>query len=427
MTYSFRCKATFVIALAIVVRLAFVIAVQEGKVSYPASPDMVDYFSFAHNLATGVGFAHAVNEGQPFSKPVEFSAWRPPLFPAFLAIAFQFSRNILFLRLLQVAVAGISAFWFLRIGFVLFGELPALIACLTFAIYPPLVIYSADLASESLFLLLTIGVLFVYYAPGNQRSLTRVAGLGVLVGLAALCRPNGLLLAPALALAIVLTTRGWRQAVRELVVLGMALAMVVLPWTYRNYRLFHQVVLITTAGGPVLWSGVHLRLDPGASLNDLHFVHLQDAFPETERQRMEMLSEPEQEQYFYQKAFKVLDHSPRRFALMVWRNFEAMYTLVPSAQYHSLSNRVLYSISYIPLLLTGVAGWILLLRRWRDLSLLWAWALFTTAFYCFCVIAIRYRVPTIDPILMLGTGVFVDALARVARRNSMRNTSPAGL
>ena len=55
-----------------------------------------------------------------------------------------------------------------------------------------------------------------------------------------------------------------------------------------------------------------------------------------------------------------------------------MYTLVPSALYHSARNRLIYSASYIPLLVFGIAGCWQLRRRWKELSLLWAWLITTT-------------------------------------------------
>ncbi len=407
---SFRWKAAAVILLAVVVRVAFVVAVEKGAVRFEFNPDSYDYLSFAHNLATGVGFAHAVNEYQPFSTPVQFSAWRPPLYPAVLAIAFQFSQSTFFLELTQVAFSAVALYLFLRLGFVLFGELAALVSGLIFAVYPPLVMYSADLGTESLFLLLLIAALFLFYARDGNPSLARVFSLGVLVGLAALCRPNGLMLAPALGLAIWLTASDWRQAGRRFAVLTVAVALMIFPWTYRNYRLFHKAVLISTGGGPALWSGAHFRLEPGASLADIGFLHMLDSLPQPQRRVMEGLPEPEQERQFYLWAFTILNRSPRRLGVMAWRNFEAMYTLVPSAQYHSFRNRVLYSVSYIPVLASGVVGCWLVRRRWRELSLLWGWILTNTTLYCLYFATIRYRVPTVDPILMLGAGVSLAAL-----------------
>jgi len=387
-----------------------VVAVEKGKVKLEVNPDSSDLLSFAYNLATGVGFAHSVNADLPFSQPVEFSSWRPPLYPAVLAMAFQLSRSTLFLRLLQVAFSALSLYFFLRLGLILFGESPVLIAGLAFALYPPLIWYSADLGTESLFLFLLIAVLFVFYSAGRERSAVRVFSLGVLVGLLALCRPNGLMLAPALLLAIWLTARDWRQAAQRAIVLTFAVAMIVLPWTYRNYRLFHKVVLISTNGGATLWAGAHLRLEPGASLTEVGY---------SQHQAFRDVPEPDRERYYYRQAFLILDHSPRRFGKMFLSNFADMYTVVPSAQYHNLRNRLIYSVSYIPLLFFGVAGCWLLRRRWRELSLVWGWVLTNTTLYCLFLSSIRYRIPTVDPILMLGAGVCFAALlerCRPARR-----------
>ena len=53
MPSSFRWKAAFIILIAILVRFAFVVAVDSGKVRFEHNPDAEDYLSFAHNLATG--------------------------------------------------------------------------------------------------------------------------------------------------------------------------------------------------------------------------------------------------------------------------------------------------------------------------------------------------------------------------------------
>ncbi|MFZ3262801.1 MAG: glycosyltransferase family 39 protein [Terriglobales bacterium] len=415
---SFRCKAALVILIAVVVRCAFVGAVEKGVVKYEFNPDSYDYLSFAHNLATGVGFAHAVNEYEPYSTPVEFSAWRPPLYPAVLAVAFQFSRNTLFLRLLQGAFQVLALYFFLRLGFVLFGEEAALIAGAIFALYPPLLMYSADLGTESLFLLLLMAVLFLLYERGTEHSLPRVVALGVMVGLTALCRPNGLMLAPAMVLAIWLTTSDWRRAILRIMVLTFAVVLTILPWTYRNYRLFHKVVLISTGGGAAFWSGAHFRLEPGASLADIGFLHMLDSLPPLQRLQLQGLPEPQQEQQFYRWGSTILAHSPQRLALMAWRNLESMYAFSLSGKYHSTRNRLLYSLSYIPVFTLGIGGFWLVRRRWRKLSMFWGWILTNTALYCLYFATVRYRVPTIDPILTLGSGVCLAAVYRRIRRDS---------
>jgi len=377
---SFRWKVTLVILIAVLVRSALVAAVEKGVVRLEENPDSYDLLSFGYNLATGVGFAHAVNESQPFSRPVEFSAWRPPLYPAVLAVALQVTRSTVLLRLLQVAFSAVTLYLFLRVSFLLVGELPSLIAGLIFALYPPLVFYGIEISTENLFFFLLTAIFFAFYQAEQPHTVRRVFGVGVLIGLAALCRPNGLMLAPAVVLAIWLMapTRGY--AISRTVVVAIAISFTILPWTYRNYQLFHRFVLITTQGGPTFWAGAHLRLDPGATLADVGYAQ-HSAFRE--------ISEPERERYYYRQGLSILDHSPRRVGQLLWANFQAMYALVPSRLYHSSRTRIVYSSSFVPVLITGVAGWFLLRRRWRELALLWGAVVATTALYCIYLGSIR--------------------------------------
>lgn len=401
MRSSFRTRAGLIILLAIVVRFAFVGAVDSGRLRVEHNPDAEDYLSFAYNLATGVGFAHALHEDQPYSQPVEYSAWRAPLYPMFLSIFFHVSRNQWFLQSVQVALAALSLYFLLRLGLILFGETASLVTGLVFALYPPLIAYGMELCSEGLFFLILVLVLFGFYQSKEELSPPRIFVLGVLTGLAALCRPNGLMLAPALVVALWLKSSNWKKVAYRVLVLGFAVAITVLPWTYRNYRLFHKFVLISTNGGANLWFGAYFRLDPNATMAEVTY---------SQHQAFRDVPEPARDKYYYRQALLILDHSPRMWGRMFLANFAAMYTILASAKLHGLTNRIIYSLSYTPILVTGVAGWILVWRRWRQLSLLWAWVIANTTLICLYVSSIRYRAPSVDPILMLGTGIFVAAL-----------------
>jgi hypothetical protein len=70
------------------------------------------------------------------------------------------------------------------------------------------------------------------------------------VGLAALTRPVGLLWWPAFALVALHSRR--QQGVRPLLWATMGLALVVLPWTGRNYQVHGALVPISSQGGFIL-------------------------------------------------------------------------------------------------------------------------------------------------------------------------------
>jgi hypothetical protein len=83
----------------------------------------------------------------------------------------------------------------------------------------------------------------------RRDRLLPIAAAGLLLGLLALLRPVGLVLAPVM-LAWVGLAPGppWGRRLAYAVCLGLTWAVALLPWTYRNYRVHGRLVPIATAG-----------------------------------------------------------------------------------------------------------------------------------------------------------------------------------
>jgi len=124
------------------------------------------------------------------------------------------------------------------------------------AIHPGLVVYAALVMTEPLAALLTLAA---FAAATSARSPRRglVAG-ALLLGVGALVRPQALLCAPFLGLAVPLSpaARPDRPLARRAAhaaaygVLACAIALVpVLPWTARNCRVMDGCALVSTNGG----------------------------------------------------------------------------------------------------------------------------------------------------------------------------------
>ena len=75
------------------------------------------------------------------------------------------------------------------------------------------------------------------------------------IGLATLTRSEALLLVPILVVPLAWRARG-AGVVRIAAVACLGTALLVVPWTVRNYTVFHQVVLISTNEGSV-WAGAN--------------------------------------------------------------------------------------------------------------------------------------------------------------------------
>ena len=123
-------------------------------------------------------------------------------------------------------------------------------AGLLVALHPGLVLYGALVMTEPLAALLTLTA-FWLFARDHRAVPIRGGALGALaLGLAALVRPQALLCAPFLGLAVAMRSRaslGHRAALAVVTTL-LALAPV-LPWTARNCRVMDGCALVSTNAG----------------------------------------------------------------------------------------------------------------------------------------------------------------------------------
>jgi len=138
------------------------------------------------------------------------------------------------------------------------SSLRARVAGLVVALHPGLVLYAALVMSEPLAALLT---LLAFWVTVRERDARRGIVLGALVlGVAALVRPQALLCAPFLALTLLRRPAfdrpppapgqtPWRRlGVGALVACAVALVPV-LPWTARNCRVMDGCALVSTNAG----------------------------------------------------------------------------------------------------------------------------------------------------------------------------------
>jgi|GEM_PF-751186 len=228
--------------LAVAVRVFYVLHTQ----NYIPRQDAHSYDYLAKQLARGKGW------GYPNS------AYRPPGFPGFLAAIYlvigipngDYTAARIVLALFAtgtVALIGLMA-WQLA------GRGPALIALLIGAVYLPLVMVGVSLMSESLFVLLVLAATnCALRARVGVRRYPWIVAAGVLSGLAALTRGNGIVLWIALGL-IVWTARprlAWRSLAAPLALL-LVTALTIAPWTIRNAYAQHAFIPVTDELGNTL-------------------------------------------------------------------------------------------------------------------------------------------------------------------------------
>jgi 4-amino-4-deoxy-L-arabinose transferase-like glycosyltransferase len=226
--------------------LAVRIAVIAADTGYVPQQDAWDYDRHARSIADGEGFppSYYAADGGP-------SALRAPGYPYFLGFIYSFTGDSITAGRVANALLGVLAVWLIYLMVRrLWGARPALVAAAIAAVFPPLVLLSRDLLSESLFVALELGTVLCVLEYRRLRDLRWAAAAGLLGGLAALTRNPG----PALAIPVLVGLWVFRPRLsrRALAAPALALAVMVLailPWTIRNAIEFDAFVPITSGTG----------------------------------------------------------------------------------------------------------------------------------------------------------------------------------
>ncbi len=212
--------------------------------------DVMAYDTFARNLVTHGVFG--------WSRDDPFAYWPPGTSMFYAAVYRVAGIDYLGVVIANLAVTLGMLVCTARVVARFLGARVALWSVAVLAVWPTLIMLTTLLVSEQLFLFLTIAALDAWTSERGslwQRGLLA----GLLLGAASLVRPVAPLL-PFIFAGAMLLYAGWHRE-RVLPQLRLtawsvvAMACVILPWTWRNYELHGHFVLISNNGGVNLWMG----------------------------------------------------------------------------------------------------------------------------------------------------------------------------
>jgi 4-amino-4-deoxy-L-arabinose transferase-like glycosyltransferase len=245
-------SAALILLLALALRVGYVLRTS----SFTPILDGHSYDVLARSLANGHGWAYGNG------------AYRPPGYPFYLAAIYkvvgvphlvtpgigiahgQYGPP----RLVQAVVSTIAVGLLGLVAREVTGVKVALAAMAIAAVYPALILVGVSMMTESLLVPLILGAtLCALRARRSAHPYRWIAGAGVLAGLSALTRGNGIVIAPALAI-VVWTARPrlrWRSLAAPALLLAIA-ALTISPWTVRNAVAQHAFIPVTDELGATL-------------------------------------------------------------------------------------------------------------------------------------------------------------------------------
>jgi hypothetical protein len=187
------------------------------------------------------------------------TAFRAPLYPAFLALVYFFTGTgpgrFFAVRLVQALLNALLIPLTYALARRLFPEKPAVArwAAWTVAFYPILVVFPLALATENLFFLLLPAFVLTLVIAAQTRQMRYFVLSGVLIGLTALTRS---VILPAGALAALWAWFLLRERLKAVALLA-AILIVIAPWIARNSLLYGRLTSIELSMGYNLYVGYH--------------------------------------------------------------------------------------------------------------------------------------------------------------------------
>ncbi len=222
----------------------------------------------------------ALGNGYEYPPRASLAEW-PPGYPFFLSLSLDPESLVVDTEsafraviAVQVWLGGLLVLLCGFLGRALLGPGEGLVAAFAAAVYPDFVVFSHYVFSETLFTVLLLGGVLALVAWDRKARLWTAAGAGVLFGLAALTREIAIPLAVSGVAWWWLRTKPLHRdrALRHGALLGLTIAMLVLPWTLRNYVALDRFVPVSNAG----W----LNVRSGNTMGDPDWMRPQGALLE---------------------------------------------------------------------------------------------------------------------------------------------------
>lgn len=235
-----------IVILALVLRIA-VVAADGG---YRPTNDAFEYDHYGRSIAAGEGFGRSgyLLQGGP-------AAIRGPGYPYLLGAVYAASGDSRdAARTVNALLGALAVLLVYLIAKRVWGRRTGLVAAGLTAVFPPLVLLSRDLVSESLFIPLELGaVLCVLEFRRSGRDWRWALAAGALCGFATLTRNTGLVLLLPIAFGLWGGSgRPLRSSLAAPAVAVATLAVVIAPWLIRDAAQFGRFVPVTTSNGIAL-------------------------------------------------------------------------------------------------------------------------------------------------------------------------------
>jgi hypothetical protein len=321
--------------------------------------------------------------------------FHPPLYLYFVGVPFALFGTLEAVKYAQCFAGALLVPALGLIGRRAFGDRAALLAAAMAAFYPELIWFASHFWAETVFTVLLWWAMERLLAADARGSTAVAAASGLLWGLSILTRETVLYFLPVAGLWL-----AWRRvggARRAAWLLAVAV-LVMLPWTLRNWIVFHAFVPVSTSGALNLWQG-NTRLSRQEVYEEYWAVHGRiQKYEHARRRAIEAILE-RQPLWIFEK---LRDEVPAFWAAHgqpIVHLERGAYGAVPRARAYAAVAVVL--LPYLAVLVLFVAG-IATLPRGRAPFLVLAFLVFYLLLHVAAHGYPRYRLPAMPAVFLVA-------------------------
>lgn len=419
-------KLWLIIAVAFCLRLALVLfyAAHTSKHALAVIPFLFEPGNIAYSLAHGHGFS------SPLRVDTGPTAWMTPVYPLILAAIFKLWGSYTFSAylaavLFNIVCSALTCIPIFAVGRLIAGPAVAVGAAWLWAVFPNAILLPVQsMWDVSLSALLAAAILWQTLLLRDNPRLRSWCLYGLLWGFTLMTDATLLLLLPLFIGWLIWTRMTQGQTYRKPLLAAAIALLCCVPWTIRNYAVFHRFIPLRSVLGLQLWVG-NSEHAPDRRPGEIHPLS-----NTAEREKYRTMGELPYMQDKEHEALRFIVTHPRLEAAFTWDRFVETWTggtPHPLADFIHIRSLEFRGILLFNLLVTVGAAWgivILLRNRSRYALPVIAYPLLLPLPAYITLSSARYRLP-IDPAILLLTAVAIHCLVGVRRTNRAVCHEPA--
>jgi 4-amino-4-deoxy-L-arabinose transferase-like glycosyltransferase len=410
-----RTSLLAIILLALILRIGTVVITGDRSLEY-------EFGILVHNMRTDNGYSwFCVDEDGTIDHQVDSSthqplpsAYVPPVYPLFLVSIYLLigtsTFSIILIEIIQAFLGALACLLLYEIALSLFNRTVALVAVFVYAVYPTLVFMCGQISAVNFYVFLNILFLFILFKAKDTVKWPAFAAAGAVFSLLVLARTDVLILLPAVLIWLLIIVRTNR--IRTIIVFTVASLLLVIAWTYRNYRVFGQPAPVSTSTGYNLWIGQNEHATGTRGEYTIpSFTESVEMWERIHALTPDRSYETKRNDLYMQEALSFMKRNPGKVLVLglrkfmyYWGHYWGIVFMYPQA------NSPAYWLPWFVVLPFFIIGIVITFRNWKKYLLLYLYfGLSTLTVMVFFVIP-RYRLFILPLVLLFAAHGIVQCI-----------------